>query len=49
VRQAGLQLFPEENLGQLGNAKRRNFYGPGTNNFDLTLQNILRITEEFSF
>ena len=22
-------LFPEETLGQLGNAKRRNFYGPG--------------------
>ena len=31
-------LFPEENLGQLGNAKRRGFYGPGINNFDLTLQ-----------
>ena len=31
-------LFPEENLGQLGNAKRRMFYGPGINNFDLTLQ-----------
>ena len=38
-------LFPEENLGQLGNAKRRNFYGPGINNFDLTLQKILRLTE----
>lgn len=31
-------LFPEENLGQLGNSKRRMFYGPGIDNFDLTLQ-----------
>ena len=31
-------LFPEENDGELGNAKRRNFYGPGIDNFDLTLQ-----------
>ena len=38
-------LFPEEPLGQLGNAKRRSFYGPGINNFDLTLQKILRLTE----
>ncbi|HTZ57533.1 MAG TPA: TonB-dependent receptor [Acidobacteriaceae bacterium] len=38
-------LFPEENLGQLGNAKRRNFYGPGINNFDLTLQKMLRLNE----
>ncbi len=31
-------LFPAESLGTLGNAKRRVFYGPGINNFDLTLQ-----------
>jgi hypothetical protein len=38
-------LFPEENPGELGNAKRRNFYGPGINNFDLTVQKLLRLTE----
>ena len=38
-------LFPEENMGQLGNAKRRDFYGPGINNFDLALQKILPLTE----
>jgi hypothetical protein len=38
-------LFPEEILGQLGNAKRRMFYGPGINNFDMTLQKNLLLTE----
>jgi hypothetical protein len=38
-------LFPEETLGQLGNAKRRDFYGPGIANFDMTLQKTLRVTE----
>jgi len=38
-------LFPEELTGQLGNAKRRGFYGPGIENFDLTLQKNLRLTE----
>jgi hypothetical protein len=38
-------LFPEEILGHLGNAKRRNFYGPGIENFDLTLQKSLHLTE----
>jgi hypothetical protein len=38
-------LFPEENMGELGNAKRRNFYGPGINNFDLTLQKLFRLSE----
>ena len=38
-------LFPEEILGQLGNAKRRNFYGPGIENFDMTLRKTLRLTE----
>jgi hypothetical protein len=31
--------------GQLGNAKRRSFYGPGIENFDLTLQKTLRLAE----
>jgi hypothetical protein len=38
-------LFPEEKFGQLGNAKRRIFYGPGINNFDLTLQKNVRLAE----
>jgi hypothetical protein len=38
-------LFPEENLGQLGNAKRQNFYGPGIENFDMTLQKRLRLSD----
>jgi hypothetical protein len=38
-------LFPEETIGQLGNAKRRVFYGPGMNNFDLTLQKTVRLAE----
>jgi hypothetical protein len=38
-------LFPEENPGQLGNAKRRIFYGPGIENFDLTLQKNVRFSE----
>jgi hypothetical protein len=38
-------LFPEEAIGQLGNAKRRVFYGPGTSNFDLTLQKTVRLAE----
>jgi len=41
-------LFPEENIGQLGNAKRRVFYGPGVNNFDMTLQKNVRLTESRS-
>jgi Carboxypeptidase regulatory-like domain len=38
-------LFPEETIGQLGNAKRRIFYGPGINNFDMTLQKDVHLTE----
>ena len=38
-------LFPEESIGQLGNAKRRIFYGPGNDNFDLTLQKTVRLAE----
>ncbi len=41
-------LFPLEASGTLGNAKRRVFYGPGINNFDLTLQKITRLTESKS-
>jgi hypothetical protein len=42
-------LFTEENLGQLGNAKRRVFYGPGISNFDMTLQKGLRLADARSF
>ena len=41
-------LFPSNvtpYLGQLGNARRRFFYGPGLVNFDMALQKELAITE----
>jgi len=38
-------LFTEENLGELGNAKRRMFYGPGIEDFDMTLEKNIRWTE----
>ena len=38
-------LFSLEALGQLGNANRRFFHGPGLNNWDLTLMKDLRLTE----
>jgi hypothetical protein len=41
-------LFPEENLGQLGNARRRAFYGPGIENLDTILKKIVNITEDKS-
>ena len=41
-------LFSEETLGQLGNAKRRIFYGPGIDNFDLTLRKDLRLADQRS-
>jgi len=41
-------LFSPETLGQLGNSKRRFFYGPGINNFDMTLAKDLKITESKS-
>jgi Carboxypeptidase regulatory-like domain len=41
-------LFPKEDLGQLGNARRRIFYGPGISNFDLTLQKNVRLVESKS-
>lgn len=39
-------LFTEENLGELGNAKRRMFYGPGIEDFDMTLEKNIRWTEK---
>jgi hypothetical protein len=41
--------FTTEALGQLGNVPRRFFYGPGINNFDMTLTKLLRVTESKSF
>lgn len=41
-------LFPKENLGQLGNSKRRVFHGPGINDFDLTLQKNILLAGERS-
>lgn len=41
-------LFHEEQLGQLGNAKRRFFYGPGIENFDMTLEKSTRLGGEKS-
>ncbi|HUK46643.1 MAG TPA: hypothetical protein VLW06_03585, partial [Terriglobales bacterium] len=41
-------LFAPESLGQLGSARRRFFYGPGINNFDLQLTKNLRLTESKS-
>ncbi len=46
-------LFAPNALGTQGNAKRRFFYGPGINNFDVALRKITRLTEtkslEFRF
>jgi hypothetical protein len=38
-------LFTNEQLGQLGNSRRRFFHGPGLNNFDMALAKTTRITE----
>ena len=38
-------IFPEEILGQQGNAKRRVFYGPGIDNYDASLQKNIRIRD----
>jgi hypothetical protein len=40
--------FAPETLGQLGNASRRFFYGPGINNWDMTLNKSLRLSESKS-
>ena len=44
-----IAAFPEETLGQLGNARRRKFYGPGIENFDFTLQKSVPLREERAF
>ena len=41
-------LFSPEPLGQLGNSRRRLFYGPGINNFDIQLSKTVRFTESKS-
>lgn len=41
--------FTTEPLGQLGNVPRRFFYGPGIDNFDMTLSKVLPVTESKSF
>jgi hypothetical protein len=38
-------LFTEEAPGQLGNAKRRMFYGPGIENFDMTVEKDIHLPE----
>ncbi len=40
----GGEEWPEA-IGTLGNANRRFFHGPGTNNWDLALYKNLRLTE----
>jgi hypothetical protein len=41
-------LFAPETLGQLGNAPRRMFHGPGIDNFDAQLSKAIRMTESKS-
>ena len=38
-------LFSRPALGTLGNCRRRFFYGPGINNWDLTVQKLINLTE----
>lgn len=40
-----ISKFSPETLGQLGNARRRFFHGPGTNNFDMALLKDTKLTE----
>jgi hypothetical protein len=42
-------LFAPETLGQLGNAARRCFYGPGIDNFDMQMSKTVALTEARSF
>jgi hypothetical protein len=37
--------FTTETLGELGNVPRRFFYGPGIENFDMTLTKLVKVTE----
>jgi hypothetical protein len=41
-------LFSKEAIGQLGNANRRYFHGPGINDFDMALLKDVRLTESKS-
>ena len=41
-------LFAPEPFGRLGNARRRFFYGPGINNWDIQLTKTVRFTESKS-
>jgi hypothetical protein len=41
-------LFASETLGQLGNAPRRMFHGPGIEDFDMQLSKTIRIAESKS-
>jgi len=41
-------LFHTEQLGVLGNARRRFFYGPGISNFDMQLTKTVRLAESKS-
>jgi hypothetical protein len=43
-----ISLFSQETLGHVGNANRRFFTGPGTNDFDIALVKNLRLTESAS-
>ncbi|SNT12207.1 hypothetical protein SAMN05421770_104264 [Granulicella rosea] len=43
-----ISQFNKEAEGQLGNARRRMFYGPGIDNFDMTFKKTLRLTESKS-
>jgi hypothetical protein len=42
-------LFAPETLGQLGNAARRFFHGPGIDNFDVQISKTVAIAESKSF
>jgi hypothetical protein len=42
-------LFSLETLGQLGNAARRSFFGPGIENFDVQVSKSVKLTESTSF
>jgi len=46
-------IFSDENLGEIGNSRRRFFHGPGLNNWDIALLKTTKLTEsknlEFRF
>jgi hypothetical protein len=44
-----IAAFAPEALGQLGNAARRLFHGPGIENFDMQISKTVRLTESKSF